>query len=197
MSVAPDFKAVILWFAIVSMVTVSAAFLASKLIHEPSPIFFMEIPPLRMPSIGNVITKTLTRLEWYFKEVLPIFVFASVLIWFGRITGLFDLVVSAAVVPTKMIGLPEEAAIVFIFGFFRRDYGAAGLYDLVSRGLLSYTQTIVAMVTLTLFVPCVAQFLVMIKERGLKLAMLIFVMAMTIAFGVGYITNLILSGVGV
>ncbi len=197
MSVAPDFWAVLLWFTIVSSVTLFTAFLASKLIHEPSPIFFMEIPPLRMPNMGNVITKTLTRLEWYFKEVLPIFIIASVLIWFGRMIGLFDLVVSAMAFPTRLIGLPEEAAIVFIFGFFRRDYGAAGLYDLVSRGLLSHTQIIVAMVTLTLFVPCVAQFLVMIKERGLKLAILIFMISMTVAFGVGYITNVILTGVGV
>jgi len=197
MSVAPNFWAVLLWFTIVSSVTLFTAFLASKLIREPSPIFFMEIPPLRIPNMGNVITKTLTRLEWYFKEVLPIFIIASVLIWFGRMIGLFDLVVSAMAFPTRLIGLPEEAAIVFIFGFFRRDYGAAGLYDLVSRGLLSHSQIIVAMVSLTLFVPCVAQFLVMIKERGLKLAVLIFLISMTVAFGVGYITNVILTGVGV
>lgn len=197
MSVAPNFWAVLLWFTIVSSVTLFTAFLASKLIREPSPIFFIEIPPLRMPNMGNVITKTLTRLEWYFKEVLPIFIIASVLIWFGRMVGLFDLLVSAMAFPTRLIGLPEEAAIVFIFGFFRRDYGAAGLYDLVRRGLLSHSQIIVAMVTFTLFVPCIAQFLVMIKERGLRLAVLIFIISMIVAFGVGYITNIILTSVGV
>ena len=34
------------------------------------------------------------------------------------------------------IGLPKETAVAFIFGFFRRDYGAAGLYDLQTKGLM-------------------------------------------------------------
>ena len=68
------------------------------------------------------------------------------------------------------IGLPRETAVAFIFGFFRRDYGAAGLYDLQTKGLIDARQLTVAAVTLTLFVPCVAQFLIMKKERGLKVA---------------------------
>ena len=55
------------------------------------------------------------------------------------------------------LGLPTEASAAFIFGFFRRDFGAAGLYDLHTDGLLDPVQLTVAAVTLTLFVPCVAQ----------------------------------------
>jgi len=64
----------------------------------------------------------------------------------------------------QFIGLPREAAVAFIFGFFRRDYGAAGLYDLQTKGLLDGRQLTVAAVTLTLFIPCVAQFLMMKKS---------------------------------
>ncbi|WP_298196970.1 hypothetical protein [Desulfosporosinus sp.] len=45
-----------------------------------------------------------------------------------------------------------------LFGFFRRDFGAAGLFDLQQAGLLSTRQLVVAVATLTLFVPCIAQF---------------------------------------
>ena len=63
------------------------------------------------------------------------------------------------------LGLPFEASAVFILGFFRRDFGAAGLYDMQTAGMLTPVQLTVAAVTLTLFVPCVAQFLMMQKDR--------------------------------
>jgi ferrous iron transport protein B len=189
-SIAPDITSMIIWVSIITVVLLIAGYLASKMIKEPEPVFLIEIPTLRVPELGNVVTKTITRLEWYFKEVIPVFVVASLFIWVGRITGVFDMLVSLLTIPAGVIGLPEEAAIVFLFGFFRRDYGAAGLFDLADKGLLSVSQIIVAMVTLTLFVPCVAQFLVMVKERGMKVAILIFVTSVIIAFGVGYLTSI-------
>ncbi len=50
--------------------------------------------------------------------------------------------------PTVWIGLPPIAADVFLFGFFRRDYGAAGLYGMYDSGLLTGLQLVVAAVTL-------------------------------------------------
>ena len=85
----------------------------------------------------------------------------------------------------------------FIFGFFRRDYGAAGLYDLQTKGLLDPCQLTVAAVTLTLFVPCIAQFLVMKKERGWKVALLIFALVTVLAFSVGFGLNRLLLVTGI
>jgi ferrous iron transport protein B len=197
MSISPGFKALAIWISVIGSVLLIVGYLASKLINDQEPVFLIEIPSLRLPDIGNVMTKTLTRLEWYLKEVIPVFIIASVFIWIGRLTGIFDMLISSLAIPSKFIGLPEEAAVIFLFGFFRRDYGAAGLFDLASEGLLSYSQIIVAMVTLTLFVPCVAQFLVMIKERGFKIAMFIFAVAVVLAFGIGYLTSTGLKLTGV
>lgn len=196
MAVAPDFTAILLWVFFVFSVLLIVGFLASQFMPGEKPMFFMEIPPLRMPSARNVLMKTFTRLEWYFKEVLPIFIIASVLIWAGRLTGVFQLLISLLSVPAMAIGLPAESAVVFLYGFFRRDYGAAGLYDIVGQGIMNYRQIVVAMVSLTLFVPCVAQFGVMIRERGIPFALLTFITAAMVAFGVGYLANIILSGIG-
>jgi ferrous iron transport protein B len=87
------------------------------------------------------------------------------------------------------LGLPKETAVAFIFGFFRRDYGAAGLYDLQTKGLLDATQLTVAAVTLTLFIPCVAQFLIMKKERGMKVALAIALFVSVLAFSSGWMLN--------
>ena len=87
------------------------------------------------------------------------FIIASVLIWIGQISGIFDLFVRLLQYPVRLLGLPDKAAVAFLFGFFRRDYGAAGLYDLKKAGLLSPNQIVISCITLTLFLPCIAQLL--------------------------------------
>ncbi len=84
-----------------------------------------------------------------------------------------------------------------MFGFFRRDFGAAGLYDLYNDGVLTGIPLVVAAVTLTLFLPCIAQFSVMLKERGWKTALAIATFIFPFAFGVGFLLNLTLRTLGV
>ncbi len=58
---------------------------------------------------------------------------------------------------------------------------------------MSYAQIVVAMVTLTLFVPCIAQFSVICKERGVKQGIMVFALSVSVAFITGYITALMLG----
>jgi ferrous iron transport protein B len=71
------------------------------------------------------------------------------------------------------LGLPAQATEAFLIGFLRRDYGAAGLYRLQQDGALDLRQVTVSLVLITLFMPCVAQWLMMFKERGWKGALAI------------------------
>lgn len=171
--------------------------LAAQVVPGERPMFYMEIPPLRLPQLQNVLVKTATRMQWYFMEIFPLFMVASVLLWAGKLTGALQWLVGVLSPVMRMLGLPIEASAAFIFGFFRRDFGAAGLYDLQTDGLLDPVQLTVAAVTLTLFVPCVAQFLVMQKERGWKTSLIIFFMVTGLAFGVGWLLNKVLLTTGV
>lgn len=180
------------WIVCMSLLFVLVGVLAGKLLPGEAPMFYMELPPMRLPQLSNVLTKTYTRMQWYFLEILPLFVLASVLMWLGKITHGMERLIGAMTPLMQGIGLPREAAIAFIFGFFRRDYGAAGLYDLQSKGLLDGRQLTVAAVTLTLFIPCVAQFLMMLKERGWKVSLAIFGFVSLLAFGSGYLLNQLL-----
>jgi ferrous iron transport protein B len=182
----------LVWIVCMTLLFVLVGVLAGKLLPGEAPMFYMELPPMRLPQLSNVLTKTYTRMQWYFLEILPLFVLASVLMWLGKITHGMEKLVNAMTPLMQGIGLPREAAIAFIFGFFRRDYGAAGLYDLQSKGLLDGRQLTVAAVTLTLFIPCVAQFLMMLKERGWKVSLAIFVFVSLLAFGSGYLLNQLL-----
>ncbi len=179
------------WAAIVTGIFLLVGFLASRLMPGERPTFYMELPPLRLPTPGNVLVKTYTRMEWYLREVFPLFIAASIVIWLGQLTGLFDVVVRALVPLVRWIGLPDEAAVAFLFGFFRRDYGAAGLYDL--RSAMTGAQLLVATTTLTLFLPCIAQFSVTLKERGWKAALAISAFIFPFAFLVGGLLNWLLS----
>ncbi|RII28205.1 MAG: ferrous iron transport protein B [Geobacter sp.] len=189
--------ALAVWAFSLVLLFIVVGLLAAKILPGEPPMFYMELPPMRLPQLGNVITKTYTRMQWYFLEILPLFVLASVLLWLGKVTGFFVKMIDAMTPLMASIGLPKEAAVAFIFGFFRRDYGAAGLYDLQTKGLLNARQLTVAAVTLTLFIPCVAQFLIMKKERGWKVAGAIGVFVSLVAFGSGYVLNefLMVSGV--
>ncbi|WP_202708580.1 ferrous iron transporter B [Sporosalibacterium faouarense] len=190
-------KAMMIWVAFVAFVFLFIGYLTSKILPGDQPSFYMEVPPLRLPKLSNILSKTYTRMQWYLAEVMPLFVLASVLIWFGNLTGLFDIIIDAMGPVMNWIGLPNEAAESFIFGFFRRDFGAAGLYDLQASGALSPRQLVVAAATLTLFVPCVAQFTMMMKERGKKTGIAMAAFIFPFAFAAGYVLNLILVTFGV
>jgi ferrous iron transport protein B len=186
-------RALIMWLAVIISVFILVGYLASNIMPGERPSFYMEIPPLRLPNIRNVLQKTYWRIKWYFLEVLPLFVGASVAVWFGQLTGVFGFLVKLVEYPVRLIGLPDQAAVAFLFGFFRRDYGAAGLYDMKSAGALSPNQLCVAAITMTLFLPCFAQLIVNVKERGWRMAAGMSVFILFFSFGVGYLVNLFLT----
>jgi ferrous iron transport protein B len=188
--------ALAIWGGCMLLLFLFVGLLAAKVLPGETPMFYMEIPPMRLPQLSNVLTKTYTRMQWYFIEILPLFVLASVLMWLGKITNFFQVMVDAMTPVMASLGLPKETAVAFIFGFFRRDYGAAGLYDLQTQGLLNGRQLTVAAVTLTLFIPCVAQFLIMKKERGWKVSLAIGLFVSTFAFGSGWLLNRVLLVTG-
>jgi len=169
---------------------------ALNLLVPGNAIFSMEIPPLRVPGIRNIVLKTGRRILWYLKEALPFFVLGTMILFLLDRAGVLSYFVSWISYPVIAMGLPLETSKVFVMGFLRRDYGAAGMFDLFSKGILNPQQAVVSAVTLTLFVPCIAQFFVMIKERGLFAAILISIFAMVIAFVVGFLLSAVLSASG-
>jgi len=187
----------LIWMGVVALVFLFVGYLASRVIPGERPSFYMEVPPLRLPKLSNVLVKTYTRLQWYFVEVFPFFILASVLLWLGDLVGLFDLAIRGLEPLVELIGLPPETAVVFLYGFFRRDFGAAGLYDLHNSGVLVGVPLVVTAATLTLFIPCIAQFMVMLKERGIRTALAITLFVFPFAFLVGFVLNLILTALGV
>jgi len=142
----------------------------------------IDLPPLRLPRPRNVLTKTFRKTWMFLKEVTLYFVAGALLLSVLEVTGaLVALQGLLAPLTTWWLGLPAAASDAFIMGFVRRDFGAAGLYDLG----LSSTQILVALVTITLFVPCIASVLIIMKERGKLFTAGVWFASVGLAFFVG------------
>jgi len=156
--------------------------------------FILELPPLRWPQMKNILIKTLSRIEWYLREAVPLFILGTLILFVLDKSGVMtSLERGARPLVVYWLGLPVESTSSFIIGFLRRDYGAAGFLVMAQKGLLTPNQILVALVTITLFVPCIANFFVIIKERGWKTALVIVGVVIFIALFIGGIVNWILS----
>ena len=191
-------KAIVLWAFVVMGSMIFVGFLASKLIPGEKADFIMEIPPLRIPTLANILIKTLARLEWFLKEAVPLFLLGTFFLFaLDRLGLLKALQKMAAPIVVGFLGLPAKATQALLLGFLRRDYGAAGLFVMAKAGELDSIQIVVSLVTITLFVPCVANFFMIIKERGLGQALAMAGFIFPFAFIVGGGLNYFLRLVGV
>ncbi len=163
----------VIWLAAILTSFLAAAYTGRLLFQGESPPFCLEIPPVRIPRPGAILKKTGARLRWYLREIWGLFIGLSVAMWALNQTGLLARLIEGMRPALSWLGLPEQVAVVFIYGFLRRDYGAAGLFDLARSGALNRAQVLVAAVVLTLFLPCAAQLAMIIREHGWRPAWLV------------------------
>lgn len=166
-----SFAAVLTLFGVVLTQMFLVGWLAGQLLRGERSDFIMELPPIRLPKLGNLLRKTWMRVWWYLGEAVPLFLVGTVLLFaLDKANALDSIAAAGKPVVTGMLGLPPETAQILMMGFLRRDYGAAGLFQLAQSGHLSGVQAVVALTVMTLFIPCVANFLMIVKERGLRVA---------------------------
>lgn len=182
------FGATLIWALSILGVLLATGWLAGKLIRGRRIPLVTELPPMRLPVLGNVLKKTAGRLKWYLVEVIPLFLFGTLLMFvLDRIGALPWLIRAGEPLVSGWLGLPPEASAAFVMGFLRRDFGATGLFAMGSA--LSPVQTVVGVITLTLFVPCIASVLIIAREQGARVAALMVAMIVPAAFFIGGLFN--------
>ncbi|MEK6778152.1 MAG: ferrous iron transport protein B [Candidatus Deferrimicrobiota bacterium] len=190
--------ATVTWLAILVAVILAVGFLASKVIPGESSDFILEIPPIRIPRMGNLAVKTMARIEWYLREAVPLFILGTLILFVAdRLGWLLWLQKAAEPLVVGALDLPPKTAEAFLIGFLRRDYGAAGLFNMARAGLLTNLQVVVSLVTITLFIPCIANFLVIVKEHGGKVAAGMALFIFPLAVLVGALVNLCAKKLGI
>lgn len=177
---------VALYALVIFAVLVMIGTILNTLLPGKSTDLLIDLPPLRLPRLDNVLKKTGTKSYNFLKEAFPLFALGALIISVFQVTGILEFLQNLlAPLTVGWLKLPKEAATAFIMGIVRRDFGAAGLTDLA----LTSAQTVAALITITLFVPCIASVLIIFKERSKKEAAMIWGASWAVAFMVGGIVS--------
>jgi ferrous iron transport protein B len=180
---------VLVYVAVIFSVLAIIGTIMNRLLPGESSSLLIDLPPMRLPRMDNVLRKTITRAFFFMKEAYPWFFLGSFIVAVMQVTGGLDIWQKILAPLTEgWLQIPREAATAFVMGLVRRDFGAAGLTDLA----MSPMQIVVSLVVITLFVPCIASLMILFKERGSREAMLIWGGSWVTAFLVGGIISQIM-----
>ncbi|MCL4550940.1 MAG: ferrous iron transporter B [Bacteroidetes bacterium] len=176
------FGPIILYISVIGSVLIILSTVLNKMLPGESSPLLIDLPMIRIPKMNNIFKKTFFRTWGFMKEAGFWFFVGALAVGLMEITGLLVVWQNLlAPLTTVWLKLPKEAANAFVMGMVRRDFGAAGLFHMS----LSVMQKTVAIITITIFVPCIASFVVMLKERGWKEGTAIWIGTWVTAFLIG------------
>jgi ferrous iron transport protein B len=180
---------VILVYGTLFVAWVILGFLINRFARGLSPELLVEIPPYRLPPWGTVAQKLWMRVLGFLKEAVPLILVTILIINVLYFVGVFDAIANfTAPVVTGLLGLPKEAVTAIAIGFLRKDV-ALGLLAPLS---LTAGQLVVGSVVLAMFFPCIATFVVLLRELGIKDLLKSVAIMITASLAVGGLLNLIL-----
>jgi ferrous iron transport protein B len=131
----------------------------------------MEMPVLRIPRLSGLLKNSVRRTYLFLKEAIPVFLLATFIVFvLDEIGGLAVIEKMTEPVLAKFVGLPKESVNVFLMSIIRREAGVGVLTHFVERGIFNNIQIVVNLLLITFLMPCVNAILVIVKERGAKVA---------------------------
>lgn len=137
----------------------------NRLLPGFSPTLLIEIPPYRFPPLQALLKKVWMRVLAFLKEAIPIVLLGVFIVNILYTLGVFNFIANfTAPVVTGLLGLPKEAVTALVIGFLRKDV-AIGMFAPLN---LTVKQLIVGCTVLSMFFPCVATFIILIREIGWK-----------------------------
>lgn len=136
-------------------------FVLSRVIPGENPEILVDVPAYHWPVPEYVAKKLWNRTRAFLKEAIPFVLFGILLVNLlylgGVIQALADLLEPVFVV---WFGVPKETAGPLIAAFLRKDLAIAQLSTIP----MTPYQLIASVVLVTIYFPCVATFVVMLKE---------------------------------
>jgi len=180
---------VLLVFLTLFLIFVIKGLILNALLPGKSPEILWEIPPYRMPKLQYVLKKIWYRVSEYLMEALPVVLGGVLVLNILYTLNVFDYIAKVcAPVVTGLWGLPRETVSSIIVGFLRKDMAVGMLGPLH----LTTKQLVIACTVLAVYFPCVATFLALVRELGVKdMLKSAFLMLLT-ALVVGTLLNIIL-----
>ena len=145
------------------IVWVVLGIILNRFVRGFSPELLVEIPPYRLPPWQTMLQKLWMRVHGFLLEAVPIILISVVVINIIYVLGIFDAIANfTAPIVTGLLGLPKEAITALVIGFLRKDVALGMLAPLA----LTTEQLVVGSVVLAMFFPCIATFVILLKELG-------------------------------
>ncbi|HIE26656.1 TPA: ferrous iron transporter B [Candidatus Poribacteria bacterium] len=183
-------KYVAIVFGTLSIIWVLLGFTLNKIMRGLSPELLLEIPSYHLPRIVPLSKKLWMRLVGFLKDAIPFMLLGILLMNILFATGAIDVVAKLlAPVITNLMGLPASVVVALITGFLRKDVAVGMLAPLD----LTAKQLTIASTVLAVYFPCIAAFVVLLKELGIKDMLKSAAIMLGLAVLVGTVMNLILS----
>src|SRR5215212_1040397 len=157
----------------------------SKLMPEDTPGLILEMPPYRVPTLKNVLSKSWFRVREFVVEAWPILIVGSAVLSvlnYLDVAYIFNWVVRPV---TWLMGLPSETGVPLIFGIFRKELSlvmlsqALGTVDFGSA--LTKTQMVVYATFVMFYLPCLATLSALKRELGSRAMVAIGALTVVIA----------------
>lgn len=164
-------------------------FILNRVLPGYSPEFLLEIPPYRFPPLTILGRKLYFRVKGFLIEAVPIVLIGVLVINILLYFKLFDIVTGIfAPVIHDLFGLPKDAIVALAIGFLRKDVAVGMLAPLG----LSAKQLFIAVTLLAISFPCIATFIILWKELGVKNLIKSTLIMITISIIVGTALNFII-----
>jgi ferrous iron transport protein B len=181
---------VLLVYSVLFVVWLALGFILRRAVRGFTPELLIEIPPYRLPSYRAVAQKLWMRTRGFIVEAVPLVLGAVLAVNVLYSLGVFYLIADAtAPVVTTILGLPKESVAALAVGFLRKDV-ALGMMAPLN---LTAGQLVVASVVLAMFFPCIATFVVLLRELGVSGLFKSTALMMVAALVTGGILNLIMN----
>lgn len=179
---------VLLIFATLFVLLVTKGLIMNRVMKGNSPEILWEIPPYRRPQPLAVIKKLWMRVRGFLTEAVPFVLAGVIVVNFLYMSGMVDKLADLfAPLLTGLWGLPKETISAMLIGFLRKDVAIGMLAPLD----LTNKQLVIASTILAIYFPCVATFIVMVRELGakdmFKSACLMIVTAVTVGAAMNFL----------
>lgn len=140
-------------------------YILNKVLKGYSPELVLEIPPYRWPPLNIVFSKLWLRVKEFIVDAFPFVILGVLIVNLLQYAQVFHAVSNAfGPLMKTILGLPKEAIFPLVIGFLRKDIAAGLLIPLN----MTVKQLIIASVFLSMSFPCIATFIIFLKELGIK-----------------------------
>jgi ferrous iron transport protein B len=178
-------------------ITVILGYVLGRAVKGEETGFVMEMVPLRMPQLKDILDKTWTQMKEFIYVAFPLLIAGSAVLGLMQYFGVLDVVnMLLAPITTGILGLPSYTATALLFGVLRKEMALETLAVLAGTAnfnlVFTPLQMYVFAVFTTIYMPCIATVTMLNRVVGLKDTILItaltFVLALVIS---GLIANLV------